>query len=347
MYNNNAQPPYQPPGEYPPAAYCFPASVPPADYGARYQQGPPQQSFSQHSSGPPMYPPPTAPGGNFPGPPPAVPTAYPMDAYSISQFVANTQAAGGNCPFEVDKTRPAMLQINFGCQSTVGGSLQQVYIKKGSMVGYRGEVKFEREGMLEHGIGHMLKKAMTSEGASLVKATAKGGKAQLYCADDNKMVTVLQLQGEAISVNGDDMLAFEPSLDHKIVMLKKMSSIVSGGLFNVKLSGKGCVAILSHGKPLTLVVRKDQPIVFTDPQATVAWSGSLTPDFNTDVQFKTLFGRGSGESFQMKFDPKKGEGFVVIQPYEEIPEAPSSGAGSGNLISAIILETPTCFARSL
>ncbi|KAL3682405.1 hypothetical protein R1sor_000427 [Riccia sorocarpa] len=312
MYNNSAPPPHgysnqapAPPAGYPPNN--------PSDYGVRWHDAP-QQSFSQHPSGLP-----TPQLGSSHGPPPAVPMVYPMDAYTINQFVANTQAGAGTSPFEVDKSRPAMLQVNFGCQSSVGGPLQQIYIKKGTMVGYRGEVKFEREGVLEHGVGHMLKKAISSEGSDLVRVTAKDRRAQLYCAEDNKMVTVLQLQGESISVNGDDMLAFEPSLQHKIVMLKKVSSFVSGGLFNVKLSGKGYVAILSHGKPLTLLVRKDQPIVYTDPQATVAWSGGLTPDFNTDVQFKTLFGRGSGESFQMKFDPKKGEGFVVIQPFEEIP----------------------------
>ena len=46
-----------------------------------------------------------------------------------------------------------------------------------------------------------------------------------------------------------------------------------------------------------------------------AWSGNLQPDLKTDISFKTLTGRSSGETLQMKF---KGEGFVVIQPYEEI-----------------------------
>jgi len=59
----------------------------------------------------------------------------------------------------------------------------------------------------------------------------------------------------------------------------------------------------------------DQQPVITDPNATVAWSGSLSPEFKTDVSLKTFFGRGSGESLQMVFG---GDGFVVIQPYEEV-----------------------------
>ncbi len=52
----------------------------------------------------------------------------------------------------------------------------------------------------------------------------------------------------------------------------------------------------------------------TDPSATIAWAGSLHPELRTDVSLKTFFGRGSGESIQMEFN---GDGFVVIQPYEE------------------------------
>jgi hypothetical protein len=73
------------------------------------------------------------------------------------------------------------------------------------------------------------------------------------------------------------------------------------------------VAITTHHDPLTLVVAPNKPII-TDPNATVAWSGSLAPELKTDISFKTFMGRGSGESIQMKF---QGQGFVVIQPCEE------------------------------
>jgi len=65
---------------------------------------------------------------------------------------------------------------------------------------------------------------------------------------------------------------------------------------------------------MTLRVTPSSPVV-TDPNATVAWSGSLTPDFKTDISFKPFLGRGSGESIQMLF---QGDGFVVIQPCEEV-----------------------------
>ena len=96
--------------------------------------------------------------------------------------------------------------------------------------------------------------------------------------------------------------------------MKKVAAMLSGGLFNVKLEGDGMVAITTHHDPLTLVVSPGNPVI-TDPNATVAWSASLSPEFKTDVSLKTFIGRGSGESIQMKFE---GRGFVVIQPYEEV-----------------------------
>jgi uncharacterized protein (AIM24 family) len=135
----------------------------------------------------------------------------------------------------------------------------------------------------------------------------------MYLADEGKSVQILSLQGDALCVNGNDLLAFEPSIEWDIRMLKKVSALVAGGLFNVRLEGTGLVAITSHFEPLTLMVRPGQPIR-TDPNATIAWSGNLQPEFRTDVSFKTFLGRGSGESFQMEFN---GDGFVVIQPFEE------------------------------
>jgi uncharacterized protein (AIM24 family) len=145
----------------------------------------------------------------------------------------------------------------------------------------------------------------------------------MYLADEGKSVQILQLHGESIFVNGNDLLAFEPSLKWDITMMRKLSAIVAGGLFNVRLEGTGMLAITTHHEPLTLVVSPGRP-VRTDPNATIAWSGGLQPEFKTDISLKTFFGRGSGESIQMEF---AGQGFVVIQPFEE--HAFQAGAGGG------------------
>ncbi|KEZ52955.1 AIM24 family protein [Metabacillus indicus] len=224
-----------------------------------------------------------------------------MNRYSIQEFVEKTeQQDKGQGLFELETER--LLEINLN---------GQIWTKAGAMVSYRGQIKYEREGILEHGLGKMFKKALTGEGTALMKATGAG---KLYVADQGKKISIINLQGESIFVNGNDLLAFEPSITWDIKMMRKIAGMLSGGLFNVRLEGRGMLAITSHYEPLTLIVKPGDP-VYTDPNATVAWSGGLTPEFVTDISLKTLFGRGSGESIQMKFE---GEGFVVVQPFEEV-----------------------------
>jgi len=188
----------------------------------------------------------------------------------------------------------------------------RVWAKAGSMVAYQGAVKFIRQGIREQGLGTLLKKALSGEGMQLMKMEGNG---RVYIADAGKKISLLRLNGEAIFVNGNDVLAFEDGIQSEITMMKRMAGMMSGGLFNVRLGGHGIVAITSHYEPLTLRVSAQTGPVFTDPNATVAWSGRLTPDFVTDISLGTLLGRGSGESIQLKFS---GEGWVVVQPYEEV-----------------------------
>lgn len=223
-----------------------------------------------------------------------------MSKYTIDEFVRQTkQDEQVNDYFELET--PRILEVNLK---------DLVWTKMGSMISYTGNIKFERERMLEHGVGKMFKKAFTGEGTALMKATGNG---RLYLADQGKKITIFDLNNESITVNGNDLLAFEPSIEWDIQMMRKMAGMMSGGLFNVNLRGRGRVAITSHYEPLTLLVRPGEPVI-TDPNATVAWSGNLTPEFRTDISFRTFLGRGSGESIQMEFT---GEGFVIVQPYEE------------------------------
>lgn len=223
-----------------------------------------------------------------------------MGKYSLNEFIQNTQQDDKNNEFFELET-PRILEVNLK---------DLVWAKMGSMIAYTGEIKFEREKVLEHGIGKMFKKAFTGEGTALMKAHGNG---QLYLADQGKKITIFDLQDEEITVNGNDLLAFEPSIEWDIQLMRKMAGMVSGGLFNVHLRGRGKIAITSHYEPLTLLVKPGQPVL-TDPNATVAWSGNLQPEFRTDISVRTFLGRGSGESIQMEFT---GEGFVIVQPFEE------------------------------
>lgn len=223
-------------------------------------------------------------------------------SYSIADFIARTgERDQPGDVFELESSK--MLEIHVS---------QRVWTKLGAAIAYRGALKFVREGMLEGGLMKALVRATTGEMTPLAKVEGTG---RLYVADAGKEITVLRLNNESINVSGNDLLAFEDSVSYEITMLRRVAGMMAGGLFSVRLSGTGMVAITTHGYPLTLRVTPDDPIS-TDPNATIAWSSNLSPELKTDISFKTLVGRGGGETFQMLF---RGDGFVVVQPYEEHP----------------------------
>ncbi|MBP3984925.1 AIM24 family protein [Pseudoxanthomonas helianthi] len=225
-----------------------------------------------------------------------------MSVRTLQEFLASSKEKDVSADaFELES--PHLLEVR------VNGL---VWAKAGSMVARKGGVKFTRQGVLEQGLGNLLKKTISGEGMQLMKVEGQG---RVYLADAGKKITLLRLAGEAIFVNGNDVLALESGIDSKITMMRKVAGMLSGGLFNVRLSGHGIVAITSHYEPLTLPVNAQTGPVFTDPNATVAWSGGLSPEIITDISLGTLFGRGSGESIQLRF---AGEGWVVVQPYEEV-----------------------------
>ena len=220
--------------------------------------------------------------------------------YSIQAFLDRTaEKTGGTEVFELENHY--LLDVNLN---------GKVWAKWGSMVAYTGDVTFKKQSSLEGGIDKFLMKKVSGETSKLMSASGQG---HVYLADKGKTVTILDLDGYRLYVNGNDILAFEEQIDWDIKMMSGAGAM-SGGLFNIRLQGYGMIAITTHYTPITLAVTPDRP-VYTDPNATVAWSDGLTIDYKTDINLGTLLGRGSGETFQMEF---RGEGFVIIQPYEEI-----------------------------
>ncbi|WP_136591052.1 AIM24 family protein [Salinigranum halophilum] len=181
-----------------------------------------------------------------------------------------------------------------------------VMVKAGSMVAYTGDVTFTGKSSAEGGLTGFVKEAVSGEGTPIMEADGTG---RLYIAEQSKKIQILDLDAEeALSVNGDDVLAFESSVEYEINTVSSLSGMAAGGLTNVYLSGPGEVAISTHGDPLVIT-----PPVSTDPDATVAWSAHLSPSFEMNKRFE--IGQTSGEAIQMEFTGS--EGFVVVQPHEE------------------------------
>lgn len=183
-----------------------------------------------------------------------------------------------------------------------------VMAKAGSMVAYKGNLSFTGQSSAEGGITGFLKEAASGEGTPVMTVEGDG---QLYLADQQKKIQLLKLDAdEAITVNGEDVLAFENDVSFKIDTIDSLAGSLAGGLTNVYLQGPGYIAITTHGDPIVL----DRP-VSTDPSATVAWGGT-DPSIEVNKNLSDMVGQESGERLQMDFDSS--DGFVVVQPYEEL-----------------------------
>ena len=215
---------------------------------------------------------------------------------NVDQFTTEHEPTDTDAPFQ--------LENSYTLDVVVDGA---VMAKAGSMVAYTGELSFTGKSSAEGGITGFLKQAATGEGTPVMVVKGEG---HAYLADREKKIQLLELDAEdSITVNGEDVLAFEEGLSYEIASMDSLAGAFAGGFTNVYLEGPGSVAITTHGDPIVL-----EPPVTTDPSATVAWS-ETTPDVEVNTNLSDMVGQESGERFQMNFTGD--DGFVVVQPYEE------------------------------
>jgi len=194
---------------------------------------------------------------------------------------------------------------------------EEVFARKGAMICYEGEVLFSRSFLSGQGVQSLAMRAVTNEGYALMSAKGTGA---VYYGHNGLFVTIISVKDETLHVESESLLAFDSRLTSGTVFLGNqggVSGIVRGiasgqGLFTSTLQGRGDAAILSDGNVIGLVVKPNDP-VFVDPQAYIAHTGNLSSSIVTDVNWKTLIGQTSGESYQVKF---KGQGTVYIQASE-------------------------------
>ena len=196
----------------------------------------------------------------------------------------------------------------------------EMMARTGSMVAYQGQVQFQALGA--GGVGKWLKSKFTGEGVPLMRLTGRG---DVFLADRAADVHLIDLEpGDAITINGQNVLAFDSTIQYDIKMVQGLGMFSSAGMFNCVFTGQGRIAITTKGTPVVLTV--DQP-TYADPQAAICWSASLQTGYHRADQLGlgTLLGRTTGEAFTMSF---AGQGFVVVQPSEEFAGG-LAGSGAG------------------
>ena len=181
----------------------------------------------------------------------------------------------------------------------------EILARQGAMVAYQGQVEFAYEGA--GGVGRFLKKALTGEGVPLMRCRGKG---DVFLARDANELHVLDLDGDSVTVNGANVLAFEPGLTWDIRRVEGASAL-SGGVFNMVFTGTGRLVVSAFGTPV--VLNTGEAPTFADLQAAIAWSSSLQTRLVRTAGASALIGRGSGEAFQLAF---QGQGFLIVQASE-------------------------------
>ena len=196
---------------------------------------------------------------------------------------------------------PRMLKVRLGDAQGPG----EVLARQGAMVAYQGQVDFAYEGA--GGVGRFLKKALTGECVPLMRCRGNG---DVFFAQDANELHVLDLDGDSVTVNGANVVAFDPGLSWDIRRVEGASAM-SGGVFNMVFTGTGRLVVSAFGTPV--VLNTGEAPTFADLQSAIAWSSTLQTRLVRTAGAAALIGRGSGEAFQLAF---QGQGFLVVQASE-------------------------------
>jgi uncharacterized protein (AIM24 family) len=308
----------QPPGQTAPLPPGYGQQAPPAPPGYGQQAPPAPPGYGQQAPpAPPGYgqQAPTAPPGYGQQPPygqvpgqapgqPGAPSPYgvPQGAPQGGAGVAAALGAYKETPTGQRWTQQnkKLIRVDLG----IGG--QPVLARQGSMVLYQGKVDFSYKGA---GFAGRIVGNATGQEMQLMRCTGQG---QVFLAENATHVHPIELQGDAICVSAESVLAFDESLQYEVRRIEG-HGIPGGALFTMQFQGTGTIVVKTHGAPVVLPVT---PTTFADCNAVVAWSAASQVIVSSQVRMRrNAYPGDTGESVNLQFRGAPGN-FIVVQPYE-------------------------------
>ncbi|MGW4345724.1 TerD family protein [Streptomyces sp. NPDC004690] len=295
-----------PPPPPAPAPYGHPGQQPPYGHQPPGPAAPPPPGYGQPTP-PPGYGQPTPPPGY--GQPPYGQVPGQAAPYGAPQTAA-PQGTGVAAALDKFKETPTgqrwtpqngkLIRADLG----IGG--QPVLARQGSMVLYQGKVDFSYKGA---GFAGRIVGNATGQEMQLMRCTGQG---QVFFAEESTHLHPVELQGDAICVSAENVLAFDESLQYEVRRIEG-HGIPGGALFTMQFQGTGTIVVKTHGTPVVLPVT---PTTFVDSNAVVAWSAAAQVIVSSQVRMRrNAYPGHTGEGVNLQFRAAPGN-FVVVQPYE-------------------------------
>ncbi|MEU4682128.1 TerD family protein [Streptomyces xinghaiensis] len=288
--------PVQPPGpQQPPAAPAAPYGPPPGAQAPFPGAQPPGAPAPYGHPSPVPGQIPGQPGQPSPYGPPQGAGAAPAGLGSVLEKYR-----------EVPTGQRWTLQSRQLVRVDLGADDRPVLARQGSMVLYQGKVDFGYKGA---GFAGRVVGNATGQEMQLMRCTGRG---QVFLAEDAAEIHPIELQGDAICVSAENVLAFDESLQYEVRRIEG-HGIPGGALFTMLFQGSGTVVVKTRGTPVVLPVT---PTTFADSNAVVAWSAASQVIISSQVRLRrNAYPGHSGETVNLQFRGAPGN-FIVVQPYE-------------------------------
>lgn len=186
-----------------------------------------------------------------------------------------------------------------------------VLARKGAMVAYQGIIDFDGE---YQSTGQRGARAHTGEGLDLMRCSGQG---TVYLANLAQYVHVVDVDQEGLTVDSSYVLALDSTLHTEVIAVDSQYGISGSGKYQLNITGRGKVALMTSGQPLMMQVTPDK-YVNADADAIVAWSTSLRVQMQAQTHSTGVWRRrgNTGEGWELSF---LGTGFALVQPSEALP----------------------------
>jgi tetratricopeptide (TPR) repeat protein len=185
-----------------------------------------------------------------------------------------------------------------------------VYVRKGCVVWYSGNVRFTAE--------------QAFRGTRLEAILRADGRGYLFVNDPGRHAFRRDLSGQSLSLEGSRLLALDHGLSFRLEPIHDFR--MNRRVDILRIQGQGSVILSVTGPLLAHEVTAEFPLIVSAHDL-VAWSGHLLPSVLEDRFLEEVMQPDSASAPKIKFE---GEGTVLTEPPRPRRRATDRGAGAAD-----------------